>query len=552
VLRESGLAHDLVRDAIARSVPLPIAAWLHRGIAAHLETRAAAPARIAHHHEQAGQWAQAARFHLQAADDAHRASRRGDELAQRDAAAECLDRAGDGDAAFDVRYGGIESAILVRGVDYAQPRVLQLLAAARTDSQRAVALTARATVALNAGDHVTGVASARDALALADRIADPSMRFEASRLLAVGLAQQGRADEAEAVLTAFEPQVAQGSAEQRGHYWADLAYVLNSARRLRRTADALERASACARELGDLAELATLTTNLATVHGNLGHSEAAHEHAQRARALQAELGEAGGPASGVIEAHVGLYAAALGQYDNAVAAYERAIEIFRRDGQSMWIAVCSNNLAGAYMDLGQFARARKTLDYATPNVAYVVARGALLRGRLARLLGSSPSVDFERAADALAHAPDFYTGAQLDLERAELAPPAEAIALCEAVARDAEAREYGGVALKARLLAARAAQRAGDLPSAAARWREIEPLRRTLQPADCYPPIAAAIGRDIVLAHGDRSEAARLLQSAVSWIKGTALPHVPEAFRDSFLHRNTVNRALLTAVSRMQ
>jgi hypothetical protein len=81
------------------------------------------------------------------------------------------------------------------------------------------------------------------ALALADGLRQPWLRFDAGRLLAIGLSQQGRTDEAEAVLTPFEPMVeAEGTLEQRDHYWSDLAYVLNSARRLRRTAHTLSRA----------------------------------------------------------------------------------------------------------------------------------------------------------------------------------------------------------------------------------------------------------------------------------------------------------------------
>ena len=126
-----------------------------------------------------------------------------------------------------------------------------------------------------------------------------------------------------------------------------MAYVLNSARRLRRTADALARAIECAREQSDLAELAMLTTNLATVHGNLGNPDRASDFTSP---------------GGVIEAHVGLYGVALGHYGSALQAFERALDCFRRDGQTLWVAVCSNNLAMTLIDLGQFARARKDLE----------------------------------------------------------------------------------------------------------------------------------------------------------------------------------------------
>ena len=46
--------------------------------------------------------------------------------------------------------------------------------------------------ALMAADHVTGIASAREALALAEALGQPALRFEAARLIAVGLAQQGK------------------------------------------------------------------------------------------------------------------------------------------------------------------------------------------------------------------------------------------------------------------------------------------------------------------------------------------------------------------------
>ena len=551
VLRGDGFVHDLVHEVAARAVPAAIAELLHRGIAEYLEAHSVAPARIAKHYAEAGAWLQAATFHLRAANDARQASRRTEEVEHRESAVACFDRAGDAEAAFEARCASIESLILVRGVEHAQRVIEDMLGAARNDVQRAAALTARATAALMAADHVTGVASARAALVLADALGLRWQRFEAARLLAVGLSQQGKTDEAEAVLAPFEaPVTAEGSVEQRGRYWSDMAYVLNSARRLRRTADALARAIDCAREQGDLAELAMLTTNLATVHGNLGHVDQAYEHALRARALQVDLGATVGPIGGVIEAHVGLYGAALGHYGSALQAFDRALDCFRRDGQKQWVAVCSNNLAMTLIDLGQFARARKALDYEAPSVTHVTARGALLAARIARLLGSSPTADLQRASAELARGDDYYIGALLALERAEVVDASEALDLCDAVQRAADVREYGGIALKARLLAARAALRAGDRVAAAARWDELEPLLATQQPADLYPPTAAAIGREIFLARRERDRAAACLSRGLAWIQTTALPQVPEAYRDSFLHRNPVNRELLTAASR--
>jgi hypothetical protein len=160
--------------------------------------------------------------------------------------------------------------------------------------------------------------------------------------------------------------------------------------------------------------------------------------------------------------------------------------------------------------------------------------------------------DLQRARAILERGDDYYIGALLALERAETLDAREALELCDAELRAAESREFGGIAMKARLLAARAALNGGDTAAAVARWNALEALLPTLHAVDCYPPTAAAIGREALLANGEAGRAAELLATAVAWIQHTAAAHVPDAYRDSFLHRNSVNRALLTAASRQQ
>jgi hypothetical protein len=48
----------------------------------------------------------------------------------------------------------------------------------------------------------------------------------------------------------------------------------------------------------------------------------------------------------------------------------------------------------------------------------------------------------------------------------------------------------------------------------------------------------------------DAPAAVALLRKAVSWVKERAAQHVPEAARDSFLHRNPFNRDLLALAAR--
>jgi hypothetical protein len=60
------------------------------------------------------------------------------------------------------------------------------------------------------------------------------------------------------------------------------------------------------------------------------------------------------------------------------------------------------------------------------------------------------------------------------------------------------------------------------------------------------------VGVEILRASGQSERAATILAEALVWLRLTALPQVPEAFRDSFLHRNVDNRALLTAETRLR
>jgi len=68
-----------------------------------------------------------------------------------------------------------------------------------------------------------------------------------------------------------------------------------------------------------------------------------------------------------------------------------------------------------------------------------------------------------------------------------------------------------------------------------------------VQPADLYLAQAWWIAARVFNASGDTD--AELLAQAhgTRWVRRQALPHVPEAFCDSFLQRNATNRALLAA-----
>ena len=136
------------------------------------------------------------------------------------------------------------------------------------------------------------------------------------------------------------------------------------------------------------------------------------------------------------------------------------------------VASCRSNLASAWLQLGQTARALQTL--APPFEASLrpasAARRAIVAGRIDRALGRRARPRLEAALASLGDDGDpvQHALARIDLSR-EL-DPREAAALFRSVFERAEASELFGVASKALLYEIEAALRAGDDLARVTRW----------------------------------------------------------------------------------
>ena len=261
----------------------------------------------------------------------------------------------------------------------------------------------------------------------------------------------------------------------------------------------------------------------------------------------------GGPEGAVVETYAGLYCGMVGRYDEALQRSTRRSPASPRDRQAVWIAVASNHKAQLLIDLGQFARARQALDY--ERAADRPRAGAPRRRRGAHRARARPRRARRcstRRCALLGPAPTRTSACTCCSTRRRQRPGAGARSAATRCCRGARAR----------------VRRRRDEGAHAARAR-AQPRRRSVDAAAAAMRDACGVARDgaagrpvprpgVVAAPRRCSRRAATATQATDGARAAArlgaaqraLPNVPEAFRDSFLHRNPTNRALLAAAGR--
>lgn len=211
-------------------------------------------------------------------------------------------------------------------------------------------------------------------------------------------------------------------------------------------------------------------------------------------------------------------------------------------------------MANLWMQLGQPARALQALKTVDPAVVAQRPGSELRRhtilGRIDRALGRASLPRLRQALTLPAAERDSTQRMLAELDVARELTAEEAVEACLRVQREADAGGRGAIAMRARVLGIEAQCRAGATAAAASQTREAATVWQDRRPADLYWPEVLWIGQSALLAAGDVSAAQALHDQAVRWVVDAALTHVPEVFRDSFIHRNPVNRAVLAGRGR--
>jgi DNA-binding SARP family transcriptional activator len=569
VLRDTAFAHDLVYDAVLRSVPMPIARHLHDECAEQLVRHGGEDARIARHFESAGRPARALP-HLQSA--AARAMAAGRHREAADFLARAVDAAESADLpsarVFDLR---LELVDCLNHVEASEQQLAELdrlqqdaaargrpLGLARVAFARSCAMATRGELAaaLQAAEEglqllarggpddsdpgAHGSDGGSNPLECAARLRGQAIQLAAKRGDAAAVAVH------EAPLRALLPRLPDALAAR---LQVLLAIALNQTDRMEDAAELHERSISSLLQQREWATLAIELANGATNARERGDFARAGRYLEDAeRHLQSFDAEP--PVWLAVQLALGHHARDCGRFDRALGALEGALA--RMPVASSGAALAQQALALTWHFMGQPARARQSLKLAAlggSDYAWTGARQRWIEALVERGLGRP---DHDLLAQALELAPREMRRRvrwqiALDLARSEGGRAGYDRALDvlgEALQMRSRAFELAAECALAEIaLAGDGSVRA--LPHG---LRALTMLDEVDVPMAYKPALWLAAARAVAAADAPRAAAA--LRRASAWIDAAAAT-LPPSFAEAFNARQPVNCAVRQTLSRL-
>lgn len=555
VLRGSAFAHDLVRDAMLRATPQPIAEHAHRLIAQHLADHCGDPARIATHWEAGQRPAQAAPAWLAAAEQARCASREREQAELLQQAAQAFRQAGDADAAARASTQAVQPLLRSTGTAAALALTERLTQELAGNRHEAVAWLQHAKACIWSGRFADSEAAGRRALVLATTDSD-TVQLEARLYVAQACGVQGRAAEGLTVLAGLDDSIdTLADLRLRIEICGAFENLMIQADRPVETQHWARRHLAYAEQINDSVGQMTALMNLAGYALRLGDLNAGVAHARSAAAVAPGTDQVRALASWN-DTGLGYMLCGLGQYGAGLAILER--ELANSVGAGAQTAALTANqeqwLAQVWITLGQTARAQALIasdEGIAPGARR--AKRLMVRAALQQALGQRVQAKalWQEALEQTDPLANRWDQIVCHIHLADHAEPAGAIEACLDLARQSAARDYHVLTVLAEAAGLRAHLRSGSL-------REAErPLLQRVEAGACRwrHPIASASAllldvAEAWLALGEREGADRCLRAAHHEVYTRQLPQVPEAFRHGFLNRNADNLRLQAAQAR--
>jgi DNA-binding SARP family transcriptional activator len=542
VLRDTGFAHDLVADAVLRSVPAPIARHLHGNLAAWLEQREGEPARIAAHWLAAGDAPRALPWLHRAADRALQALRPRESVEFLERALELEVQLAPKDTAFATLSQIVDLRVHVDLSENLLEAIERLDTLATTPAQRIQALHARAEFAMHRSQ---GLQEGRDAAAHAVQLAlateDRAKEIELRATLAALEMMTGHAEEALAQVDAFLPGARTWpDTETRANLLGYAAYVLT---RTPRAAEGAALFDESARQAIDIPRVRLVAlANAAHARLQLNDPQAALDCLAQSDALRAAHDDLRG--SGHSNAWMRASALRLlGRYGEALALLDAAAEEMRSAAPGKLTSVLADR-AMLWLELGQINRAQQ--DRTRALEARTSAQGDvalhLLDLRLhAQRLGPAPA--------ALQRTAPHFARLRIALAGNVLQDDASALAALQDTLQQSRSCAYHGLEAAALARMAQRHQAMGSLD--AARDCAAQAIARCpqLNTEDLSWPEIILCAAPALEAAGDRARARALLDEGAAWIERVRVA-LPAAHQSSFLTQNASARRLLTSAVR--
>ena len=552
LMGEQALAFDLVEEVMLAGIPLAIARLLHARVAEMLmRAPPAAPALIAQHWQAAGEWAAAGRAFEQAAQAALGISRRVEELALLDQAAQAYRAAALPDDAFRVERMALQAAMVVGEPQATLDRARLLLQAARSDVQQLHAELALARYQLCLADGRAARPVAERAMSRAQTLQLPQESVSAATWHGLAMALDGEEGAGLALLEATQEAAAatQNPRVQMDFHGA-FGYALHSAGRYPQALVHLRRAVELAEAQGDLSQALEDMVNVSVCLTSLGDSAGSLSAGEYGLALWRRMGEPAGLLPATMQVHVGTACVANGRYAEALKELQSALQTFQQLGGEQWRSLVENRLARLYLRLGQPARARQVM---APLSAMADAGGRLarlvLQARLEALAGRSLLPQLLAAHAELALLVEPRDRQSLELMIASVEGPAESLAWCERILAAAQPHELP--------LLVHAGARRADALRRLGRAGDAADMACTVlaQGADGPPPLDMDPAELWCLLHGAlkgvpgmQTQAGQALSSGLAWLRSCE-PQVPPEFLAGFRERNPFNLALLAVLA---
>ncbi|HHY55663.1 MAG TPA: AAA family ATPase [Chloroflexi bacterium] len=402
-------AHDKIRAALYQSVPPPLRRLLHARLVTALEVcDPQNVSALAYHCDQAQQAASAARYLLQAGDQARLAYAHEQSVA-------CYQRGLELTDDVTVRYAllsGLESVYDMASRREEQRTVLEELAALVTTAPFLATPRYAGEVALRQAHYAEATSDYRAAAAAAARVVALAQQADDGALLAAGYQQWGYAlRRLEAPLADAAAMYARAcAAAERAGAQAVLVDSLQGLANVAwqqgdyATAKAhLAQSLALCQELGDRRGEADAYNIAGLVAQREGDLAAAQAHYARALELRRAIGDRRG--QGLSHNNLGSVALALDEWDAAEAAYHTAAALCRTTDDRWGLAIAEVGLAEVALARRQMESARQ---YAIAGLAGLEQVGATQRAAQSRRL-------LTRITQATAH--------QMEQESAGKAPP---------------------------------------------------------------------------------------------------------------------------------